>query len=189
MDPSPHARLNATLKAFKERRERGAGPTRKPRKSGRGNLSTSKTGSKADIFTAGLPESSAQAAPRNPGDKQVSDEMAAKVMKEAAEKGESSDHKCHLTPDMFHFWMLAGARKEASCKPSHQAIAFRTNYLRLEWDFLVAVVESDWTCDQRPKNFAKIRIRQSKLSQEELNQLQKDTHFDKKELQQWYKGQ
>ena len=31
-------------------------------------------------------------------------------------------------------------------------------------------------------------ISQSKLSQEELNQLQKDTHFDKKELQQWYKG-
>lgn len=29
---------------------------------------------------------------------------------------------------------------------------------------------------------------QSKLSQEQLNQLQKDTHFDKKELQQWYKG-
>ncbi len=29
---------------------------------------------------------------------------------------------------------------------------------------------------------------QSKLSQEELNQLQKDTKFDKKELQQWYKG-
>ena len=32
-------------------------------------------------------------------------------------------------------------------------------------------------------------ISQSKLSQDELNQLQKDTHFDKKELQQWYKGQ
>ena len=32
-------------------------------------------------------------------------------------------------------------------------------------------------------------FRQSKLSQEELNQLQKDTHFDKKELQQWYKGE
>lgn len=30
---------------------------------------------------------------------------------------------------------------------------------------------------------------QSKLSQDELNQLQKDTHFDKKELQQWYKGE
>lgn len=28
----------------------------------------------------------------------------------------------------------------------------------------------------------------SKLSQEELSQLQKDTHFDKKELQQWYRG-
>lgn len=29
---------------------------------------------------------------------------------------------------------------------------------------------------------------QSRLSQEQLTQLQKDTHFDKKELQQWYKG-
>ena len=33
-----------------------------------------------------------------------------------------------------------------------------------------------------------IHLSQSKLSQEQLNQLQKDTHFDKKELQQWYKG-
>lgn len=30
--------------------------------------------------------------------------------------------------------------------------------------------------------------RQSKLSQEQLVELQKSTHFDKKELQQWYKG-
>lgn len=30
---------------------------------------------------------------------------------------------------------------------------------------------------------------QSKLSQQELLDLQKATHFDKKELQQWYKGQ
>lgn len=30
---------------------------------------------------------------------------------------------------------------------------------------------------------------QSKLSQQELADLQKATHFDKKELQQWYKGQ
>lgn len=29
---------------------------------------------------------------------------------------------------------------------------------------------------------------QSKLSQQELSDLQKATHFDKKELQQWYKG-
>ena len=34
-----------------------------------------------------------------------------------------------------------------------------------------------------------MQIRQSKLSQEELVQLQKETHFDKKELQQWYKGE
>ena len=30
---------------------------------------------------------------------------------------------------------------------------------------------------------------QSKLSQQELSDLQKATHFDKKELQQWYKGE
>lgn len=32
------------------------------------------------------------------------------------------------------------------------------------------------------------RPRQSKLSQEQLSELQRSTHFDKKELQQWYKG-
>jgi hypothetical protein len=31
-------------------------------------------------------------------------------------------------------------------------------------------------------------FRQSKLSAEEITELQKATHFDKKELQQWYKG-
>lgn len=29
---------------------------------------------------------------------------------------------------------------------------------------------------------------QSKLTQQELSELQRATHFDKKELQQWYKG-
>ncbi|KAK8090567.1 hypothetical protein PG994_000072 [Apiospora phragmitis] len=33
-----------------------------------------------------------------------------------------------------------------------------------------------------------VHSRQSKLSQEQLAELQKSTHFDKKELQQWYKG-
>lgn len=33
------------------------------------------------------------------------------------------------------------------------------------------------------------RYSQSKLSQQELLDLQKATHFDKKELQQWYKGE
>ncbi|KAK6606240.1 neuronal calcium sensor 1 [Botrytis cinerea] len=32
------------------------------------------------------------------------------------------------------------------------------------------------------------RNRQSKLSAEQITELQKSTHFDKKELQQWYKG-
>jgi Ca2+-binding EF-hand superfamily protein len=35
---------------------------------------------------------------------------------------------------------------------------------------------------------AHIHFRQSKLSDEQLKKLQRDTHFDKKELQQWYKG-
>jgi hypothetical protein len=34
----------------------------------------------------------------------------------------------------------------------------------------------------------RVFVRQSKLSQEQLNELQRSTHFDKKELQQWYKG-
>lgn len=32
------------------------------------------------------------------------------------------------------------------------------------------------------------QLSQSKLTQQELTDLQKATHFDKKELQQWYKG-
>ena len=35
---------------------------------------------------------------------------------------------------------------------------------------------------------ANVHCSQSKLSQDELAQLMKSTHFDKKELQQWYKG-
>jgi len=34
-----------------------------------------------------------------------------------------------------------------------------------------------------------LRGSQSKLSSQELGDLQKATHFDKKELQQWYKGE
>lgn len=40
----------------------------------------------------------------------------------------------------------------------------------------------------RETNTRTARPRQSKLSQEQLAELQKSTHFDKKELQQWYKG-
>ena len=45
------------------------------------------------------------------------------------------------------------------------------------WRLLLRVLMRIW------ENF-----RQSKLSQQELAELQKATHFDKKELQQWYKG-
>ena len=49
-------------------------------------------------------------------------------------------------------------------------------------------VDRDRQNDMYDGKLTRILSRQSKLSQDELNQLQKDTHFDKKELQQWYKG-
>jgi hypothetical protein len=42
--------------------------------------------------------------------------------------------------------------------------------------------------EQAAKKLTRHR-RQSKLSQEQLSELQRSTHFDKKELQQWYKGE
>ena len=53
--------------------------------------------------------------------------------------------------------------------------------------FLVDV-DRDRQNDMCEGKLTRTLYRQSKLSQDELNQLQKDTHFDKKELQQWYKG-
>ena len=50
-------------------------------------------------------------------------------------------------------------------------------------------VDRDQQIDTFEKKLTRALHRQSKLSQDELNQLQKDTHFDKKELQQWYKGE
>lgn len=65
----------------------------------------------------------------------------------------------------------------------NQILASRFLYLSIEREllFLIAGEKSDL-------EILTELFRQSKLSQEELNQLQKDTHFDKKELQQWYKG-
>ncbi len=40
----------------------------------------------------------------------------------------------------------------------------------------------------RPRTPLTVTGSQSKLSQEQLSELQRSTHFDKKELQQWYKG-
>lgn len=50
-------------------------------------------------------------------------------------------------------------------------------------------VDRDPRNDTYERKLTRALYRQSKLSQDELNQLQKDTHFDKKELQQWYKGE
>ena len=65
---------------------------------------------------------------------------------------------------------------------------FHLAYLRIEYDFAAHIFGLD-LCRESREARTDLLTRQSKLSQEELNQLQKDTHFDKKELQQWYKGQ
>lgn len=61
--------------------------------------------------------------------------------------------------------------------------ALRCLYLVVDFDSLFFAAQKKMDLQILTKAFS-----QSKLSQDELNQLQKDTHFDKKELQQWYKG-
>lgn len=60
-----------------------------------------------------------------------------------------------------------------ACKAFEEMLAARTplQYIHLQSETLTVQCHS-----------------QSKLSQQELADLQKATHFDKKELQQWYKG-
>ena len=52
----------------------------------------------------------------------------------------------------------------------------------------IEILPNEIVMSEEMLTFAAHLCSQSKLSQDELNQLQKDTHFDKKELQQWYKG-
>ena len=63
---------------------------------------------------------------------------------------------------------LEMALKELQCELNHRTVV---QCLILENDRLIIQYHS-----------------QSKLTQQELSDLQKATHFDKKELQQWYKG-
>ena len=66
-----------------------------------------------------------------------------------------------------------------------------TMFLTFDLAFLLAMGRQI-PPDERPMSNEMLILAlysQSKLSQDELNQLQKDTHFDKKELQQWYKGE
>lgn len=61
------------------------------------------------------------------------------------------------------------------------------------WPSLVSVTETSTRSAGRPLHRVRlgsdcILYRQSKLSPTQLDELQRATHFDKKELQQWYKG-
>jgi hypothetical protein len=63
----------------------------------------------------------------------------------------------------------------------------RWRLLKRAWGDLV-LRHCRWELPYRVLMRIRETSRQSKLSQQELAELQKATHFDKKELQQWYKG-
>ena len=95
---------------------------------------------------------------------------------------------------------LAGALNYARPRPSHiaasfssftafrekQEFALRIGLAELERQVMksTGIARFDMTKHKLTVNLHS----QSKLSQQELQDLQKATHFDKKELQQWYKG-
>ena len=71
-------------------------------------------------------------------------------------------------------------------------VALHYIYHKLVFDFLCELHWKKFTRVKDPTTWRELTIlfrnSTSKLSQDELIQLQKETHFDKKELQQWYKG-
>jgi len=72
----------------------------------------------------------------------------------------------------------------------NRLLTSRFLYMNAEYHFLIQLtIKIDHEFHNADWLIAEVKDRQSKLSQSELNQLQKDTHFDKKELQQWYKGE
>lgn len=83
--------------------------------------------------------------------------------------------------------MLLAAWDNPTSGRSHRGVASRFFGLELELGTLFRTTALDHS-DSWVDTVLTCVLRQSKLSQDELNQLQKDTHFDKKELQQWYKG-
>ena len=80
----------------------------------------------------------------------------------------------HKVESIRSFTPIKALRSRLSLESFH--LGPRRNSLNSDIKKLVA--ENPLTQDDR----------QSKLSQEQLSELQRSTHFDKKELQQWYKG-
>lgn len=79
----------------------------------------------------------------------------------------------HDAPGYGHYTAMRDVALSNSMKNLEQELALRSpvEHIALENELLIVRYHS-----------------QSKLSQQELADLQKATHFDKKELQQWYKG-
>lgn len=84
----------------------------------------------------------------------------------------------HIPRQVSHSYPIFKGKQECALKIAvsdlEEQIMERTGITRLE---LV-----------KDKLTVHLHNSQSKLSQQELQDLQKATHFDKKELQQWYKG-
>lgn len=80
----------------------------------------------------------------------------------------------HNDSDYPHFQALQKVALINAAKFFEEELAARSPlvYIQVQNETLIIVAHS-----------------QSKLSQQELADLQKATHFDKKELQQWYKGE
>jgi hypothetical protein len=103
-----------------------------------------------------------------------------------------SDCNCHLSlPIKF-------ARHHRSHIPTHDEQGYdkyvkqRDQAIRIAIRHVEHIVFQDQGVDHAVLTDQKLTLHpahsQSKLSQQELSDLQKATHFDKKELQQWYKG-
>ena len=120
------------------------------------------------------------------------------------EKGVAADSEGNEHKDLIHQETLESAAplKRARCRPKHiprqRSGSYGTYCQERHVALQVAVKQyvedvCHWTgLEDMTIGAQRLTCHfnsQSKLSQQELSDLQKATHFDKKELQQWYKGE
>lgn len=122
----------------------------------------------------GLPSPPSSPSPSPPPENELETEHSRLLPKS------SSVPSAHIGPLEMQNWQIAIT---GGAKPFILAMVMSCSHWGVDLDIL-------WNLAHKASNYSLLTklFSQSKLSQEELNQLQKDTHFDKKELQQWYKG-
>ena len=85
----------------------------------------------------------------------------------------NSDVPRHDEPGYAHYQAMQRVAFANAVRELERELGSRSNVEHMEFENSRLIVQ---------------HYSQSKLSQQELADLQKATHFDKKELQQWYKG-